>query len=85
MKYSYLKELLPSASYIYVDVTDEEIDYVTVGSIYVTTVENLQILGTQVPIEQLAHKLIEEPSNITIPGSTDFSVVEPAPTEVVPE
>lgn len=84
MKYSDLKELLPSAQFIYVDVTDEEVDLVTSGTIYTTTFEDLKILGTQSKVEQLSHKLIEEPANISVQGSTDFGAVEVAPTEIPP-
>lgn len=82
MKYTDLKELLPSATYIYVDVTDEEIDLVTSGTIYTTTFEEVKILGTSTMIGALKAKLIEEPANVSVQGSTDFGTVEVAPIEV---
>jgi hypothetical protein len=53
------QDLLPQATHIYTNVTQEEIDAVTVER-YTSTYKDALILGTKMPVEELAAKLVQE-------------------------
>jgi hypothetical protein len=50
-----IKELLPQANHIYVDVTEAEMSSITVER-YVTTYKDQVTVGTKEPVEALAGK-----------------------------
>lgn len=52
MKYSDAKNLVPSATYLYVGVSQEDIDLVE-GHKYISEFEGEKILGTMEPVEFL--------------------------------
>jgi hypothetical protein len=84
MKYSEAKELLPSADFIYFDVTSEETDLAKDYRYIAYDQNNKILLGSGHPIEELVGKLLVEPERI--PGSMDFGVPSDAveiPTEQV--
>lgn len=64
MKYIDAMQLLPSASYIYADVTEAELAKVKIAH-YVSELEGKTILGTSEPIDKLSSKLL-------VPGSITF-------------
>ena len=55
MQYFDAKRALPTSAYLYAKVTTEELEAL-VGSFYTTTVEGVTILGTDLPVEDLADK-----------------------------
>jgi hypothetical protein len=81
MKYSEAKELLPNASFLYFDVTDEETDLAKDFRYIAYDRDNKILLGSGHLIEELADKLLAEPERI--PGSMDFGV--PLETPIVEE
>ena len=64
MRYIDAANLLPSAEYIYADVTDAEVAKVKIVH-YLTSFEGRTILGTLEPIDKLSSKLLT-------PGSVTF-------------
>ena len=64
MRYIDAIELMPSAAYIYADVTEAELAKVKVAH-YVSMLEDKTILGTLEPIEKLSSKLLS-------PGAMSF-------------
>lgn len=69
MDYDKIKELMPSAIYLYGNITDEDMLEIT-GSVYTTEYNGISYLGTSMPIESLAEKeilapvIVEEPITI---------------------
>lgn len=76
MNYITIKEFLPSATYIYSDITDEDLHNVF-GNIYITEVNNIRYLGTNTPIDELSDKELIAPPVEEVP-------VEEVPVEEVP-
>jgi|688.fasta_scaffold00131_78 hypothetical protein len=64
MRYIDAIELLPSASYIYADVTSTELAKIKIAH-YTSELEGKTIVGTSEPIDKLSSKLL-------IPGSITF-------------
>lgn len=65
MKYSDAIQLMPNASYIYINVTEEEIADVQLHK-YVSYLDDVAILGTDLPVEELEDKEL-------IAGSISFN------------
>lgn len=59
MTYEEVKEYLPSATYLYIDVTNEEYDNIPVAS-YITSVNDIAIAGTNIEIVELSHKELKK-------------------------
>jgi hypothetical protein len=63
MDYNTIKEFLSSATFIYADITEEELSNAT-GSIYLTEVNGIKYLGTSMAIEELAEKELIAPAPV---------------------
>lgn len=77
MKYSEAKELLPNASFLYFDVTDEETDLAKDFRYIAYDRDNKILLGSGHLIEELADRLLVAPE--VVPGSMDFGTPSDAP------
>jgi len=61
MKYVDVKNLLPNANFIYIDVDEDEISAVE-SAHYVTEFDGKKVLGTVMAIEELKDKELKEGS-----------------------